>query len=340
MNDRKLQRLLDVAVLASAIALGAVAGGAGAATRYWQIQGLTFSDGATGAGSFAFDDATGTVSSWNIHVQAGPSLLAFTYLPGDSVAFSDPSGYYTGGDTTRPTIFFNSVAGGDGISSRVLRITPSTTLDGSPTTVPIDLATLYSQSGGVECMNCGRARAITGGSLVLTLLPPPVSLVDVIEFHHAGLDHYFITADTNEILVLDTGTLPGWSRTGYQFRALAAGSSSGGTINPVCRYYGLPSAGLASHFYSASPAECYQVNERFAAAWQMESDNVFQLDLPDQATGACPGGTVPVYRVFNNRADANHRYMTSAVVRAQMESLGWIREGYGPNATILCAVAP
>jgi hypothetical protein len=25
-------------------------------------------------------------------------------------------------------------------------------------------------------------------------------------------------------------------------------------------------------------------------------------------------------------------------VRAQMEAAGWIREGYGPNATIMCAV--
>jgi hypothetical protein len=43
--------------------------------------------------------------------------------------------------------------------------------------------------------------------------------------------------------------------------------------------------------------------------------------------------------VFNKRPDANHRYMTSAVVRAQMEAAGWIREGYGPDATIMCAVA-
>ncbi len=53
---------------------------------------------------------------------------------------------------------------------------------------------------------------------------------------------------------------------------------------------------------------------------------------------ACPSGTIPIYRVFNNRHDANHRYMTSTVVRAQMEAAGWIREGDGPNATIMCAV--
>ena len=72
----------------------------------------------------------------------------------------------------------------------------------------------------------------------------------------------------------------------------------------------------------------------------MESDNVFQIALPNTSTGACPAGTIPVYRVFNNRTDANHRYMTSTTIRAQMEALGWVREGYGPDATFLCAVAP
>ena len=106
----------------------------------------------------------------------------------------------------------------------------------------------------------------------------------------------------------------------------------------MCRYYGLPSAGIDSHFYSASARECYQVNQFYGTEWQIESDNVFQINLPDTTTGACPSGTIPVYRVFNGKHDANHRYMTSTVVRAQMEAAGWIREGYGPNATIMCAV--
>ncbi len=106
----------------------------------------------------------------------------------------------------------------------------------------------------------------------------------------------------------------------------------------MCRYYGLPSAGLDSHFYSASAKECYEVNQFYGTEWQIENDNVFQINLPNTTTGACPTGTIPVYRVFNNRHDANHRYATSTVVRAQMEAAGWIREGYGPNATIMCAV--
>jgi hypothetical protein len=111
-------------------------------------------------------------------------------------------------------------------------------------------------------------------------------------------------------------------------------------VHPVCRYYGLPSAGLDSHFYSASPAECYRVNRDYGGQWQAEGGNVFQVILPNELTGACLLDTVPVYRVFNRRADANHRYTTSTTIRAQMEARGWIREGYGPDATIMCAFAP
>ena len=125
-------------------------------------------------------------------------------------------------------------------------------------------------------------------------------------------------------------------------RATRFRSGSGGPLGrlPFCRYYGLPSAGLDSHFYSASALECWQVNAYYGTEWQIESDNVFQIALPNTTTGACPGGTTPVYRLFNHRADANHRFTTSTVIRAQMEAAGWIREGYGPNATIMCAIAP
>ena len=81
------------------------------------------------------------------------------------------------------------------------------------------------------------------------------------------------------------------------------------------------------------------MNQYYGTEWQIESDNVFQIDLPNTTTGACPAGTEPVYRVFNHRADANHRYMLSPLLRSQMEAAGWIREGYGPDATIMCATS-
>ena len=54
----------------------------------------------------------------------------------------------------------------------------------------------------------------------------------------------------------------------------------------VCRYYGRPEAGLDSHFYSASAAECQAVGERFANAWTFESSDVFAVALPN-ADGSC-----------------------------------------------------
>ena len=100
-----------------------------------------------------------------------------------------------------------------------------------------------------------------------------------------------------------------------------------------------PAAGLNSHFYSASPDECAAtMTNGYGYAWGLEASEVFQMDLPDPVTGACPAGGVPVYRVFNQRTDANHRYTTSIAIRDQMVAKGGIAEGYGPNAITLCGL--
>jgi len=52
--------------------------------------------------------------------------------------------------------------------------------------------------------------------------------------------------------------------------------------------------------------------------------------------GTCPAATRPVYRVFSNRADVNHRYMTSRALRDQMAAQGWIAEGDGPDRVAMC----
>ena len=55
--------------------------------------------------------------------------------------------------------------------------------------------------------------------------------------------------------------------------------------------------------------------------------------------GACPPGTLPVYRVFSNRPDANHRYMIDATIRNQMVARGWLAEGDGPDLVVMCVPA-
>src|SRR5688572_25211520 len=98
---------------------------------------------------------------------------------------------------------------------------------------------------------------------------PASSLIEVVEYYHAALDHYFITADANEITLLDNGTMRGWARTGQAFTAYATNVVDSRPL-PVCRFYGRPEAGLDSHFYSGSPEECGAVIQKFPASWVHE----------------------------------------------------------------------
>jgi streptogramin lyase len=161
--------------------------------------------------------------------------------------------------------------------------------------------------------------------------PPPVA---VVEYYNATLDHYFVSALAADIAALDSGALKGWTRTGLAFNAYPAPAPG---ANPVCRFY-LPPANGDSHFYSASPAECAEVEARFPS-FVFEAPDVMYIALPDPDSGECPPGTAPVYRLWNQRADSNHRYTADAAVKAAMIARGYVAEGYGPDATIMCAPA-
>ena len=176
---------------------------------------------------------------------------------------------------------------------------------------------------------------VTDESGQLTAFAPPAASITaaVVEFYNASFDHYFISSLQIEISALDTGLFPGWARTGQTFGAYATPVSG---TNPVCRFY-LPPAYGDSHFYSASPAECAAVLAKYPF-FVYESAAVFYILLPDQVTGQCPSGTLPVYRVWDQRIDTNHRYTTDRATRDQMVAAGWIAEGYGNDAVIMCAL--
>jgi hypothetical protein len=72
---------------------------------------------------------------------------------------------------------------------------------------------------------------------------PPVTAATVVEFYHAGLDHYFISGIPQEISDLDTGVHTGWTRTGQTFKAYGIGSAGRTGRRPVCRAYGLAERG-------------------------------------------------------------------------------------------------
>jgi cytochrome c553 len=157
-----------------------------------------------------------------------------------------------------------------------------------------------------------------------------------VEFYHTGFDHYFVTAAPAEVAALDAGTaIRGWTRTGSSFRVWPATASAPAGASPVCRFY-IPPAYGDSHFYSASPAECDEVRARFPQ-FAYEAPEVMAVRLPDGVTGACPAGTAPVYRLWNARADTNHRYTTDRAVRQGMIDRGHVPEGYGPEGVAFCA---
>ena len=172
----------------------------------------------------------------------------------------------------------------------------------------------------------------------MTIPAGPVPKVAMaIEYYHAGLDHYFVTADPSEINALDDGRMTGWQRTGMGFNVVAADDATAAAATPVCRYYGLPGAGLDTHFYSASPDECAAVAQNWPMQWVLESSNVFRVYMPDPAAGACPPGTQPVYRTWNTRMDSNHRYTMDGMVQDTMMNRGNVPEGYGNPAVAMCS---
>ena len=169
------------------------------------------------------------------------------------------------------------------------------------------------------------------GYYVLTLSGDAAVTDRVVEYYHAGLDHYFITWMPNEIAILDAGTqIRGWTRTGHSFKTYT--TPQAGT-SPVCRYYIPPELG-DSHFFGRGTVECNATGQK-NPTFVLEDPAFMQTFLP--AAGACPASTTPVYRVYSNRVDANHRYMTDRTVRDQMVAKGWLAEGDGADLIVMCA---
>ena len=154
-----------------------------------------------------------------------------------------------------------------------------------------------------------------------------------VEYYNAHLDHYFMTWAADEILMLDDGTaIKGWGRTGRTFEVLltpALGTAA------VCRIYIPPGKG-DGHYFGRDTNECARTlaqNPSFVS----EAPAFFYLFTA--SAGVCPEATLPMYRVYSNRADANHRYTTDRAVRDQMVALGWLAEGDGEDHVVMCTPA-
>src|SRR6266404_279576 len=67
---------------------------------------------------------------------------------------------------------------------------------------------------------------------------------------------------------------------------------------------------------------CDAVQQLWPNAWLSETADAFAV-LPVPQVD-CVQGAVSLYRLYNNRPDANHRFTTSPATRDQMVATGWI----------------
>lgn len=294
---------------------------------------------------------------FDINRPSAPPIVLETNIPvvppsdwGIYAVPREPLGLSKTAATIRSAAYFDASSMRATVSGDVIRVdftykadAPATgaTPAGLTTFASVELPPLQPGTYTLE----GWGRRSTGGDYerFFSKAVQVASSVEVVEYYSPRLDHYFISAGTDEIALLDRGGAGDWRRTGQQFLAWTKAADAPPGAVPVCRFY---AAGPNSHFYTGSPQECEQLkaleqSQRAEArsrgqpflGWAYETVAFWAL-MPQN--GQCPAGLAPVYRAYNNRAaqlDSNHRFMTDGAQRAAMAA-GWADEG-----TQLCAGA-
>jgi len=158
------------------------------------------------------------------------------------------------------------------------------------------------------------------------------SAVPVVEYYSSSIDRYFVTWVADEIATLDAGVdVAGWARTGNMFKTYL--HEQPGTL-PVCRFLVPPSLG-DSHVLGLGAAECTAI-AKDNPGYLLESPNFTARMVPPQA-GACPAGTVPVYRVQRGGTAVNYRYTTDKSVRDQVMASATSTEQEKSASAVMCA---
>lgn len=189
---------------------------------------------------------------------------------------------------------------------------------------------------------CGAGRLDAGaavGSTIPASVDLPPGAVAVVEFYDAAADHYFVSSDPVEIANLDQFGSGRWQRTGHVFYAWSDPSVAPPGVTPrnVCRFYAGPQFQIDSHYFTADPARCAYLLGHPQGMWTLQTNAAFWIEVPD-ASGACRGGTVPVYAFFNNRRDANQRHTIDLSVRRAMTNRAWVPDGQAPNGAAWCSL--
>jgi streptogramin lyase len=220
----------------------------------------------------------------------------------------------------------------EGSASRIGRITPAGVVTEFSTGMTADAGLAWITAGpDGNLWFTGAGDWTTTRSVVGRMTTPvPPSLL-VVEYHHSGFDHYFITPVATEIALLDAHAPPfqEWSRTGFSFNAYANVTAPAGSV-PICRFFNNHFAPKSSHFYAAHGFGCEATLAQFPD-WGLEDDKLFNMMLPNAISGVCPIGTIPVYRLYNDGMGEapNHRFVTDVTERQNMLNQGWVAEGAG-----------
>jgi serine protease len=206
-------------------------------------------------------------------------------------------------------------------------------LQGSSSDFALHTSCAFGGFCGIGMLNAGGAMASTIPAI--TNLPP--GAVAVVEYYDAALDHYLITSDPVEIQNLDTFGGARWQRTGHVFYAWADPAAAPAGVFPrgVCRFYAGPEQLIDSFFYTADAGECSFVTSN--PVWSLQTSAAFWVEVPD-AAGSCREGTLPVYRFFNGRRDANQRHTIDLSVRRAMLNRVWVPDGKGANGAAMCSL--
>jgi hypothetical protein len=162
------------------------------------------------------------------------------------------------------------------------------------------------------------------------------------EFYNKSLNHYFLTANPDEAKWLRASPELGWTPTCEYFAVFGAnGNTPANYTRQIWRFYGSPTLGPNSHFFTANDAErqfLLELSTRTPASIPKWNSEGILLPIPgDISVSECNSGIKDgvklrqIHRFYNNGhsrgVDPNHRYVWSEKVRAEMRALGWIDEG-------------
>jgi uncharacterized protein (DUF1800 family) len=143
----------------------------------------------------------------------------------------------------------------------------------------------------------------------------------IVEFYLEPFNKYYLSAIPNEWTALDALANIGWKRTGVTF---SASNATDAGAKPVCRYF---HPGVASHFFTLIASECAIL----ATLPEFVNEGVGWY-AKDAANGVCANDTAPLYRTFNNGANAangpaNHRYFADYSFYQSYATKGYALEG-------------